>query len=160
MKKTIIIIAAGLFWFLCGVGFAVTSTDIILWGFGGMDRAKEWVSPDGRMNIQNLFNNMSTAVDMRPTAGTLPTTDSISETTWWRTKDTDTAMERFNISAMATADGGAYRFGVERANGGEFKPMIFCFEDVSPGVAKCYMKIEPMDGVYVSDDGGSTWRKP
>lgn len=136
---------------------ASINTDTIMWGFSGVNRAKEWVSPDGRMGQQNLFNSNSTALDLWPTAGTIPTTDSIAELTVHRTLWSDSTMERFNISAMATANGAAYRFGVERANGGSFRDMIFCFEDVTPGVSKCNFKIT-QTGVFVSDDGGTTWR--
>lgn len=132
-----------------------TPTDAIIWGFSGVNRAKEWVSPDGRMSQQNTLNSNSTAIDLWPTTGTLPTLDSLAEITLYRTRWSDTQMERMNISAMAS--GGEYRFGVERANGGSFRNMIFCFENVTPGVAVCNFKITPT-GVFVSDDGGTTWR--
>lgn len=130
-------------------------TGVIWWGFSDTPRAKEWVSPDGRVSQQNQLDYQSTAIDLWPTSKMKPTRDSFSEITLYRTVWDDSKMERMNISAMVN---GAYRFGVERSGQGEFKDMIFCFENVSPGVASCQLKIKP-DGVYVTDDQGVTWRK-
>jgi hypothetical protein len=127
-------------------------TGVIYWGYDGIHRNKEWVSPDGRMDIQNQLNNMSTAFDFWPTAGTKPTTDSLAELTLYRTLWDNPDMERISISAMASADNGAYRIGVEKAGNGQYRDVIFCFENVSPGMAYCPLKITTT-GVYVSDDG-------
>jgi len=140
---------------LSSIAYAASYMDSIYYGFDGVDRAREWVSPDGRMNQQNLLQN-STAIDYWPTAASLPDVDSLSEITLHRTLWSDPNMERFNISAMVDqTDGGAYRFGVERSGGGKFRPILFCFENTSPGLATCPLKITP-DGVFIGKRG--TWR--
>lgn len=138
------------------IAAVVTSlTGIAWWGFSDVTRAKEWVSPDGRMSQQNQLDYQSTAIDLWPTPKTKPNRDSLSEITLYRTLWDEPKMERMNISAMVN---GAYRFGVERSGTGEFHDMVFCFENVSPGIASCQLKIK-QDGVYATDDQGVTWRK-
>lgn len=138
------------------LAYAATYTiDIINWGFGGINRAKEWVSPDGRLNMQNLTQE-STSLDFWG-ATNLPTNHSISEITLHRNTYGLPYDERINISAMAQANNGAYRIGVERSGTGSFKDFIVCFEDVTPGVSACNFKIT-QTGVFVSDDGGTNWR--
>lgn len=135
-------------------------TDIITWGFGGVDRAKEWVSPDGRLNNQSLMNNDGSALDLWPTNGTRPTQHDLCEVTLNRYRWDSPKQERINISAMADGGShdGAFRIGVERTGSGVFRDILFAFEDVTPGVAVCPFKITP-SGAYVSDDGGTSWRK-
>ncbi len=144
--------------FVSCFAWSTSIQDIIMWGYSGSNYAREWVDSTGRLGVQSLVNLSSSALTLWPTSGTKPTTDSISEVTLYRTLWSDATMERFNISAMATANGAAYRFGVERGNGGQFRDMIFCFEDFTPGVANCQLKVKS-DGVYVTDDMGATWRK-
>jgi len=134
-------------------GFSFYWSSIQYWGFDGVTRAKEWVSPDGRMSLQSQLPNMSTAVDYWPTASTRPTQDSLSELTLQRYQWDALGMERMSWSAMVDqTDGGAYRFGVERSGTGQFRPMLFCFENVTPGAAVCPLKID-VTGVWVLVNG-------
>lgn len=135
-------------------GFSFYWTSVQYWGYDGVTRAKEWVSPDGRMNLQSQMPNMSTAVDYWPTGDPIrPTEHSIAEITLNRCVWSDSCMERLNMSAMVNqTDGGAYRFSVERGGTGQHRPVLFCFEDVSPGQASCPLKIDP-HGVYVLTNG-------
>lgn len=140
------------------LAYAAMTTDILTLGFGGVDRARMWVSTNGRIGLQTHISNDSTALDLWPTSGTQPTQHSISEITLQRKLWGGTGLERFNISAMVDgAKDGSYRFGVEREGTGIHRDIIFCFEDVTPGVAVCNFKVT-MGGVFVSDDGGSNWR--
>lgn len=134
--------------------------DIIEWGFQAVFRAKEWVSPDGRMNIQNQLSGKSTSLDLWPTAGTLPTVDSLAELTLHRKLWNSGADERLNVSAMVdSTDGGAYRIGIERSGTGQFRPLLIAFEDVTPGQALLALKVD-LTGVYVHDDNvAGGWRK-
>lgn len=118
---------------------------------------RQWADR-GRLGQQSLQDDDSTALDLWPTAGAKATNHSVSELTLHRTRWDEPGMERFNVSAMVHADQAAYRFGVEREAPGQFRDMIFCFEDVTPGVSNCPFKIT-MAGVYISDDSGQTWRK-
>lgn len=154
MKKHLLLVAA-LLVSLCA--YAAISMDVINWGFGGITRNKEWVSPDGRMSMQNQTIE-STSIDLWG-APVLPNNHSISEITLHRNTFGLNYDERINVSAMAQANDSAYRVGVERAGTGSFRDIIFCFEDVSPGVAICPFKIT-MQGVFVNDDlsGGYYWR--
>lgn len=136
--------------------YAAVGADIINWGFGGIERAREWVSPDGRLSMQNRLQE-STSLDLWASP-TPPTDHSFSEITLHRNTYGLSYDERLNVSAMVHANGGAYRFGVERSGSGQFRDMIFCFEDVTPGVAYCPFKITPT-GAYASGDGGLTWRR-
>lgn len=145
---------------VAGTAIGYTFTDVYTanewWGFNNIIRSRTWVGPDGRMGIQSQMANMSTALDLWPTANPVPPiTDSFAEITIHRTpwEQTDT-MERLNISSMVQADGGAYRIGVERGGVGNFYPIIFCFENVTPGVAVCPLKVQ-LDGVYVVNSDGS-----
>lgn len=140
--------------FVACAGFVSSWTDAIYWGFNGLTRAKEWVSPDGRMSSQATLPNMSTAIELWPTSGTpRPAEHSIGELTINRCMWSDPCMERINVSAMVDqTDGGAYRIGVERGGTGQFRPILFCFEDVTPGVAACPFKIDHT-GVYVLVNG-------
>lgn len=137
------------------------ATSVIDWVISTASKAKEWVSPDGRQCSQATLDGASTAYDMWPTSGTKPTQWSIAELTLHRTLWSDPTMERMNVSAMVDAeDGGAYRIGVERGNGGQFRPILFCFEDVTPGVSLKALKIEPDGSVYVYDSTSPDgWRK-
>lgn len=92
-----------------------------------------------------------TALDIWPYTGTLPDRDALAETVWYATRFQDyPTFERFNISQMAV--GKQVRFGVERGGAGEFRDIIFCFEDVTPGVAACKLKVT-LQGVYVQKAG-------
>lgn len=150
-----------LFGFLAIANAAVTA-DIIWLGYGGQNYSKIWTDFSGRIGMQSLVNNSSTAIDLWRTAGTKPALDSLSEITIHRTAEwlDGGKMERFSMSAMATPDGGAaYRFGVERGDGGDYHDIIFCFENTSAGKATCPFKITRLYGPMASDDGGVTWRK-
>lgn len=138
---------------LMALTFVMQQTSVIYWGFDNIVRAKEWVSPDGRISTQSQLSNMSTAYDCWPTSGTRPMIDSLCELTLNRYQWDSTRMERFSISAMADEiDGGAFRFGVERGKDGQFRPMIFCFEAVTSTTAHCPLKIDER-GVYALKNG-------
>lgn len=138
------------------VGFTALYTPLINWGFDSVLRTKEWVSPDGRMSTQSQMPNMSTAYDCWPTASpTKPTSDSLCELTLNRYQWDHASMERISVSAMVDqTDGGAYRIGVEKGGTGQYRPIIFCFENTSPGLATCPLKIQP-NGVYVLQSNGT-----
>ncbi len=64
-------------------------------------------------------------------------------------------MERISVSAMVDqTDGGAYRIGLEKGGRGQDHPIIFCFENTSPSLATCPLKIQP-NGVYVLQSNGT-----
>lgn len=132
----------------------IIAVALLLCGFLSSVMLREWVSPDGRKSMAVQIPYSSTAIDMWPTeTGIKPAQNSLSELTLHRTGWWEAPVERFNISAMVDeADGGAYRFGVEAQNGGAFRPILFCFENVTPGAAVCPMKIE-LIGVSVRING-------
>lgn len=135
-------------------GFTYTYNSVQFWGFEGISRAKEWVSPDGRMSLKAQLPNQSAAIDMWPTSGITPTEHSLDELTLNRYQWDNPAMERISLSAMATpSQGGAYRIGIEREGTGQYRPLIFCFEATSPGVATCPLKITE-NGVFVKQGAG------
>jgi hypothetical protein len=108
-------------------GFTYTYNSVQFWGFDGVSRAKEWVSPDGRMSLQAQLSDQSTAIDMWPTSGTTPTAHSLAELTLNRYQWDNPAMERISLSAMVNqSQGGAYRIGIERGGTGQYRPLIFC----------------------------------
>lgn len=91
-------------------GFTYTYNSVQFWGFDGVSRAKEWVSPDGRMSLQAQLSDQSTAIDMWPTSGTTPTAHSLAELTLNRYQWDNPAMERISLSAMVNqSQGGVYR---------------------------------------------------
>lgn len=117
----------------------------------GATRAQEWSVDDGRVSQQNQVEGNSTAIDLWPAPGVHPTYDSLAEITLHRTRWDEPGMERFNISAMATLDGAAYRFGVEASDGGQIRDIVFCFEsDGNGGQGICPFRITP-HGVYVCE---------
>lgn len=119
--------------------------------YAGVAKAMEWAAEDGRVSQQNQVEGNSTALDLWPAPGKPPTIDSLAEITLHRTGWNDPAMERFNISAMATLDGAAYRFGVEASDGGQIRNIVFCFEsDGKGGQGICPFRITP-HGVYVCE---------
>lgn len=126
-----------------------------LWGGDNTNGAlsRTWSDPSGRDNFQTQVSGASTAMALWGSAGTLPTSDSRAEITLHRFAG-GVPDERINISAMATADGAAYRFGVERDAGAQFRDIIFCFENVTPGASFCPMKITTA-GVFIKD--GAAW---
>jgi hypothetical protein len=139
-------------------GFAFAWTSITYWGFDGVTRAKEWVSPDGRMSLQGQLPNIGTAVDYWPTASTLkPTEHSIAEITLNRCLWSDPCVERLSLSAMVDqTDGGAYRVSIEKGGTGQHRPLLVCFDNAIPGgAAVCPLKIDPT-GVYIWTNGGYT----
>lgn len=96
-------------------GFTFTYNNVQFWGIDGVLRAKEWVSPDWRMDLQAQLPNQSTAIDMWPTSSVTPTEHSLAELTLNRYQWDNPAMERISLSAMVNqTDGGAYRIGIER----------------------------------------------
>jgi len=137
------------------LGFVFAWTSVIHWGFNGLLRAKEWVSPDGRLSLQSQLPDMSSAWDCWPTASPIrPREHSLCELTLNRYQWDHPSMERISLSAMVDeTDGGAYRIGVERGGTGIHRPILFCFEDTSPGKATCPLKIDPT-GAYVLGANG------
>lgn len=153
------------YWTTFGLGILVTAcagaalpVDMIgavSWGFANQVRAKEWVSPDGRMSLQSQIPDMSTAWDCWPTVGVRPVEHSLCELTLNRYQWDHAKLERISLSAMADAiDDGAYRISIEKGRAGEHKPLIVCFDNAVPGgAAACPLRIQP-DGVYVQTEGG------
>jgi len=133
-------------------------SDIVTWGFGGVKRAREWVSPDGRLNQQSLLDRQPSALDIWPTLSTPPTDHEIAEVTLHRQLWDDPCQERLSLSAMA-GSGGEYRISneINAACGHEPRGLLFCFDNPIPGgPANCRLWVRPT-GVYVSDDG-VTWK--
>jgi hypothetical protein len=123
--------------------------------YSGIVRTREWTSEDGRMSQQNVVEGNSTAIDLWPAPGVHPIIDSLTEITLHRTRWDEPTMERFNISAMATLDGAAYRFGVEASDGGIRRDIIFCFETAdNGGPGFCPFRIT-QHGVYVCEQDNS-----
>lgn len=117
---------------------------------------------DGRLVVQGKYGssngqNGSTALDIWPPDATLPDFHAITEIVLYRTRSMDWPnFERINWTALASPNNPQFRFGVERGGNGEFRPMWFCFEDITPGVPECKLRIE-LDGVYVKS--GINWVK-
>lgn len=117
----------------------------------GNGTSKQWATTDGRLSQQNQVEGSSTAIDLWPAPGVHPIIDSLAEITLHRTRWDEPTMERFNISAMATYNGAAYRFGVEASNGGLHRDIIFCFESAdNGGPGFCPFRIT-QNGVFVCD---------
>lgn len=136
------------------LAFAAAWTHTINWGFSGVSRAKEWVSPDGRLSLQSQMPDMSTAWDCWPTVGVRPVEHSLCEITLNRYQWDHAKLERISLSAMAdNIDGGAYRVSIEKGRAGEHKPLIVCFDNATPGgTAYCPLKVD-VDGVWIWEDG-------
>jgi len=150
----------------CGVilGAAATAAGdgllgIAVWGYDGIARAREWVGPDGRLSQQTVLDGQPSAWDIWPSLGERPTEHAASEITLHRRRWDDPCVERLSLAAMATTD---YRISIERGNecAGPDPGLMVCFDRPVPGGAArgCPLRIDP-DGVYVSDDGGATWRR-
>lgn len=151
--KTLLIIGA-----LYSSAFAVS---VIEWTYGGAPFVSQFVNHDARIGFQAHKNGAGTNIDLWPTTGIYPPQDSLAEITLYRTRlnEFSTGFERFNISSMVDGGrNGAYRFGVERGGSGQFRDIVFCFENYTPGESNCPFLITPQ-GVFVSDDLGVTWRK-
>ena len=111
---------------------------------------EQWVNvADGRVSVQNKIPPYQggTAIDLW-TPPTPETHDSNAELSIHRCNEwstgTPNCMERLNLSAMAAPQ---YRLGIERGGTGQFDPLYFCFENVTPGVAYCPMRMTPSDGI-------------
>ena len=133
---------------LTGLAYAATKTSI---NFGVADlftgNARE-----GSISLVGKKSYQRTALDLWPVNGESPPYGALTELVLYRTRFKDQpAFERMNWTAMNHNEP-MYRFGVERSVvGGYFRPIWFCFEDVSPGAAYCPLKIEPpgpSQGVY------------
>lgn len=128
---------------------------VLYWAIDGLTKARAWVAPDGRTGVQSTVAG-STAVDYWPTLGTRPHVDSLAELTLQRHLWSEDAMERMNWSAMVDeTDGGAFRFGVERAGTGIHRPILFCFEDYphNSGQAYCPLKLDTTGAYVLGEDG-------
>lgn len=139
---------------------ATTTTDILVWAFGGVSRGREWISWEGRLNLQSLMPNEASALDIWPTWNDVqPTAEHArSELVLHRTRWDDPCMERLSFIAMAN-QAEHYRMSFEEGGQcpGERKGLKFCFEAAAPGgVPNCRLWVRP-DGVWVTDDG-LTWR--
>jgi hypothetical protein len=154
---------------LCILSSAVTAATImearIYWGYNGQVYTEQWTDYSGRMGIQSQVAHGASGLDLWPTSGGYPSLDALSELTIHRTAEWQDSgkMERFSISAMAAPYGDtAYRFGVERGDGGQYWGVVFCFENTSPGVATCPLKITP-EGVFVNknipNSGTDNWKQ-
>lgn len=131
------------------------TASVLYWAIDGLTKARAWVSPDGRTGVQSTVEG-STAVDYWPTLGNRPHVDSLAELTLQRHLWSDSAMERMNWSAMVDeTDGGAFRFGVERAGTGIHRPILFCFEDFphGSGQAFCPLKLDTTGAHVLRADG-------
>ena len=108
---------------------------------------------DGSLVMNGKVPEQRTAIDFWPINGKLPALHALTETAWYATRFKDwPTFERFSISQMGS--GKQIRFGVERGGTGQFRELIFCFEDVAPGEADCKLLIK-RDGVFVRHN--STW---
>lgn len=153
------ILALGLIWMAVSPAIAQSLVDIIVWGYGGVQRAREWVSPDGRLNQQSLLNQQPSALDIWPSLNGSPTDHELAELTLHRQLWSDPCQERLSFSAMA-GSGGEYRISNEISAqcGHPHRGLVFCFDNPIPGgPANCRLWVR-VDGVYTSDDG-VTWRK-
>src|SRR3990167_821170 len=115
---------------------------------------------DGRLVLMGRYpggvTGGSTALDMWPVNDTLPQEHALTEHVLYRTRIQDWPnFERMNWTAMAD-NSPSYRFGVERGGTGQFRDMIFCFEDVTPGMSACKFKIT-LDGIFVRRQ--NTWHQ-
>ncbi len=139
--------------------YAQALTDIMLWGYGGIARAREWVGPEGRLAQQSLLSGQASALDIWPTYSTPPTDHELAEITLHRQLWSDPCQERLSLSAMV-GSGGEYRFSneISAACGHAPRGLLFCFDNPVPGSpANCRFWVRP-DGVFTSDDG-VTWRR-
>ena len=105
---------------------------------------------DGSLVVTGKIAQQRTGIDMWPVDDKLPALHALTESVWYATRFKDWPnFERFSISQMASAK--EIRFGVERGGAGEFRNMIFCFEDVAPGQADCKLLIT-RNGVFVRNE--------
>lgn len=113
MKSKILLTPSTLILIL--TGFTYTYNSVQFWDFDGVTRANEWELPDGRMSLRAQLSNKSTAIDMWPTSGTIPTEHSFARLTLNRYQWDNLAMERINLSATVDqTDSGSHRIDIER----------------------------------------------
>jgi len=133
------------------------------WSIDGIELAREWVAPDGRMNLQSQMPGMPTAISLWPAAVPAQVPDALAEVTLHATHWADPCVERMGIAAMPEPDGD-YRITIERGAGcaqdfaeRRFRGFRICFdtppgEKVDPATTGCRLIIRP-DGVWISRDG-------
>ncbi|HCB22450.1 hypothetical protein A3B42_03165 [Candidatus Daviesbacteria bacterium RIFCSPLOWO2_01_FULL_38_10] len=92
-------------------------------------------APEGSLTVYGLSDNGRTAIDLGPTRGVLPNEHALAEVVLYRTQDQKNNFERMNWTA-GSATIPHYRFGVERGGSGQFRDIVFAFEDVTPGKAE------------------------
>ena len=155
-----VLVASVAFAALTAVCAATSLIDIEYWGYGDRLRSRVWVGPEGRMATQSLLEGQPSAWDIWPTRGAIATVDAVSEVTIHRRRWDDPCVERLSTAAMVDGD---YRVSIERGSvcKGEVRAFRVCF-DIPPedgrGPDNCPLRVTPQ-GVFVSDDGGMTWRR-
>ena len=130
MKRVLLVLLAvtAILTLTAALRFSTQSTDLIVWGFGGAERARWWVGPEGSLNLRSSIPQERTAFDLRP-AVMPPRQHAACELVLynrWRDEDPEN-WERMNWSAIV-GRGGHYRFGVEHGGTGTARPMVFAFE--------------------------------
>ncbi len=116
--------------------------DTMLWGWSATQRVKLFNGPDGSLTMYSLVTGR-TALDLGPSRASIPTADALAEVVLYRTADQGTNMERMNWTAGAAAIP-HYRFGVEKSGTGQYRDMVFAFEETSAGTATMPLRmLEP-----------------
>lgn len=155
MKKVIAMLAAGLFLSVCvntWAAWMLLRVDEIIWPSIGKAAITVFNgnANDGSLVVNGKLPNQRTGLDFWPVNGTLPSEHALTEMVFYATRFQDwPTFERFSISQIA---GNSHiRFGVERGGNGQFRDMLFCFDDITPGVGDCKFKIS-LSGVFVRNN--------
>ena len=138
--------------------FTVASQSIVYWGYDGVTRSKQWVGPDGTLNLQSLQKEAGTRIILYPNAtDRSPQTGPISEFVIYGASDQapghpETNFERFSITQMNQYER-MVRFTMERGGNGQFREMWFGYDVEAGGVPYFPLRITPQ-GVFVADING------
>lgn len=115
--------------------YKMLKADRISWGSGNTHWGEMNVSPDGSINLQSVLADQRSAIDLRPTLHAVkPVNHALAEFVVYA-RDDAVGWERSNWSEMAHELWGLkhVRFGIERGGQGRFRPIVFSYEDITPG---------------------------
>lgn len=115
--------------------YQIFRVDRLKWGSSGVQWGEMNVSPDGSLNLQSVLADQRSAIDLRPTLHAVkPRNHAVAEFVVYSCDDAQ-GWERSNWSEMAHGDWALkhVRFGIERGGQGRFRPIVFSYEDITPG---------------------------
>lgn len=116
---------------------------------------------DGSIVVTGKVPGQRTAIDLWPHNGLLPMRHALTETVWYRTRFQDwPRLERFSVSAIGNGDAGYYALDVEAGGGGQYRPILACFDGLQPGLDCPFRIYWGNQGVFVcatEDSGGDCY---